>query len=98
MPALFSGMRGVESAQIGLDLWGLSRTAIACGLEGAIRGEGFEPMALDLPGAWRATFAARKRSGIMITLGTPRLSITRTALPEVQQMSDSAFTAAEVFT
>ena len=58
VPALFSGMHGVESAQIGLDLWGLSRTAIACGLEGAIRGEGFAPMALELPGAWRATFAA----------------------------------------
>ncbi len=46
----------------------------------------------------RAMLAARNRSGIMITFGTPRLSITLTALPEVQQMSDSAFTAAEVFT
>ena len=34
----------------------------------------------------------------MITFGTPRLSITLTALPEVQQMSDSALTAADVLT
>ena len=33
-----------------------------------------------------------------MTRGTPRLSMIATALPEVQQMSDSAFTAAEVFT
>jgi len=58
VPALFSGMHGVESAQIGLDLWALSRTAIACGLEGALRGEGFDPMSQDHPGEWRASFAA----------------------------------------
>ena len=33
----------------------------------------------------------------MMTLGTPRLSTTFTALPDVQVMSHSAFTAAEVF-
>ena len=34
----------------------------------------------------------------MITFGTPRLSTIFLALPEVQQMSLSAFTAAEVLT
>ena len=53
---------------------------------------------ITLTPVWRATFAARYWSGIMITSGTPRLSMTLTALPEVQQMSLSAFTAAEVFT
>ena len=33
-----------------------------------------------------------------MTRGTPRLSTTFTALPEVQQMSLSAFTSAEVLT
>jgi hypothetical protein len=46
----------------------------------------------------RATFCARYSSGSMITLGTPRLSTIFLALPEVQQMSLSAFTAADVFT
>src|SRR5260370_15521407 len=45
-----------------------------------------------------ATFSARYSSGNMITSGTPSDSTTRLALPEVQQISDSAFTAAEVFT
>ena len=44
------------------------------------------------------TLRARNSSGIISTSGTPRLSTTRTALPDVQQMSLSAFTAAEVFT
>ena len=43
-------------------------------------------------------FAARNWSGIMMTSSTPRLSMIFTALPEVQQMSDSAFTAADVLT
>ena len=34
----------------------------------------------------------------MMTRSTPSDSTTLSALPEVQQMSDSAFTAAEVFT
>ena len=37
-------------------------------------------------------------SGSMITRGTPSDSMTARALPEVQQMSDSAFTSAEVLT
>ena len=45
-----------------------------------------------------AMFCARYSSGSMMTLSAPRLSTTLRALPEVQQMSDSAFTAAEVFT
>ena len=45
-----------------------------------------------------ATFWARYSSGSMMTFGTPRLSTILRALPEVQQMSLSAFTAAEVLT
>lgn len=36
--------------------------------------------------------------GRLLDRGTPRVSTTALALPEVQQMSDSAFTAAEVLT
>jgi len=49
-----------------------------------------------------ATFWARNSSGIMMTEETPHWaamdSTTSTALEEVQQMSDSAFTSAEVLT
>jgi pyruvate,water dikinase len=58
MPALFTGMRGVESAQIGLDLWGLSRTATREGIADRLREPGFDPRAEDLPGAWQSAFDA----------------------------------------
>ena len=45
-----------------------------------------------------AMFCARYSSGSMITRSTPSDSTTLSALPEVQQMSDSAFTADEVLT
>ncbi len=45
-----------------------------------------------------AMLRARYSSGIMMTLGTPSPSTIFLALPEVQQMSLSAFTAAEVLT
>src|SRR5262245_40232553 len=45
-----------------------------------------------------ATFCAKYSSGNMMTSGTPNDSTIFTALPEVQQISDSAFTAADVFT
>ena len=45
-----------------------------------------------------AMFCARYSSGSMMTRSTPSDSTTLSALPEVQQMSDSAFTAAEVLT
>src|ERR1700748_341062 len=45
-----------------------------------------------------ATYFARYWSGTKITVGTLRLSTTCTALDEVQQMSTSAFTSAEVLT
>ena len=44
------------------------------------------------------TYLARYSSGISSTRGAPRLSTTFTAFDEVQQMSHSAFTAAEVLT
>ncbi|MBI5948968.1 MAG: hypothetical protein HY875_12590 [Chloroflexi bacterium] len=57
VPALFTGMSGVESAQIGLDMWALSRAALAAGLGEAIRHPGFDPAANDLPASWRDAFA-----------------------------------------
>ena len=45
-----------------------------------------------------ATYFARYSSGSMMTRSAPRLSTTWTAFDEVQQMSLSAFTSAEVFT
>ena len=45
-----------------------------------------------------AMFCARYSSGSMITASVPSDSMTLRALPEVQQMSDSAFTAADVLT
>ena len=47
---------------------------------------------------WAAMLRARYSSGSMITRGAPSASTIFLALPEVQQMSDSAFTAAEVLT
>jgi hypothetical protein len=47
---------------------------------------------------WDATHLARYWSGRNITVSAPRLSTTSTALDEVQQMSLSAFTSAEVLT
>ncbi|MGH2628860.1 MAG: PEP/pyruvate-binding domain-containing protein, partial [Anaerolineales bacterium] len=58
MPALFTGMRGVESAQIGLDLWALSRVALREGIDGRLRDPDFDPGASDLPSAWRTAFDA----------------------------------------
>ena len=45
-----------------------------------------------------ATYFARYSSGTMMTRSAPRLSTTCTAFEDVQQMSLSAFTSAEVFT
>jgi pyruvate,water dikinase len=56
MPALFTGMRGVESAQIGLDLWGLSRIALHEGIAGRLRDRAFDPLSPDLPAAWCTAF------------------------------------------
>ncbi len=58
IPALFTGMRGVESAQISLDLWQLSRVALKEGIDGRLRKPSFDPRARDLPAAWRAAFDA----------------------------------------
>src|SRR4051794_34991206 len=45
-----------------------------------------------------ATFWARYSSGIISTRGTRKDSTTFLALPEVQQISEAALTAAEVLT
>src|SRR5262249_26955869 len=47
---------------------------------------------------WEATYRPRYSSGRKITLSTPSDSTTATALADVQQISDSALTAAEVLT
>ena len=55
-PILFTGLQGVESAQIGIDLWGLSRVCLAKGLAARIQSPGFDPLDPSLPAAWRARF------------------------------------------
>lgn len=58
VPTLFTGLHGVESAQIGLDLWELSRVAKRDGIEAQVRGPGFDPRDSSLPKAWREAFGA----------------------------------------
>lgn len=55
-PALFSGMRGVESARIGLDLWDLAIVARNAGLDTALVAGDFDADANDLPDGWRAAW------------------------------------------
>ncbi len=62
MPGLFSGMHGVESAQIGLDIWNLATVARNTGIEGTVLSGEFDPGDSSLPDGWRAawrTFLAR---------------------------------------
>ncbi|MNL84104.1 hypothetical protein D3C87_2119570 [compost metagenome] len=47
---------------------------------------------------WRATFMARYSSGMHSTVSEAKLSTTASTFEEVQQMSVSAFTSAEVLT
>ena len=47
---------------------------------------------------WAATLRARYSSGSMITVSDAERFDDPVALPEVQQMSDSAFTAADELT
>ena len=58
--------------------------------------EPFQAMIFTL--VCEATYFARYWSGTKITLSTPRLSTTCNAFDDVQVMSLSAFTSAEVFT
>lgn len=58
VPTLFTGLRGVESAQIGLDLWNLARIAERGGMGGRLEGEGFDPADPALPEEWRKAYAA----------------------------------------
>lgn len=57
-PSLFAGMRGVESAQIPVDIWKLSRVARDCELGGRLGDDGFDPLAEGLPKSWLAAFQA----------------------------------------
>lgn len=56
IPALFTGMRGIESARIAVDLWELSRVAIRDGLARAMREADFDPRSAALPEGWRRAF------------------------------------------
>lgn len=58
VPLLFSGMRGVESAQISLDLWDLAQAARAAGLADRLAEDGFDPRDTGLPAAWRSAYGA----------------------------------------
>jgi pyruvate,water dikinase len=55
-PVLFTGLHGVESAQIGVDLWELSRTCLAERLAARIQSPGFDPLDPSLPPSWRTRF------------------------------------------
>ena len=61
LPTLFTGLPNVESAQIGIDLWGLSRVAKREGMESRLRAPGFDPNAADLPATWRERYGAFTR-------------------------------------
>ena len=68
-----------------------------------LRREALMHFAMPLPGEHLnirlgGDVLARYSSGNMMTRLTPESLDDRLALPEVQQMSDSAFTAAEVLT
>src|SRR5258708_25068811 len=56
----------------------------------------FQAMILTL--VWEATYFAKYLSGRKITVGASRLSTTCTALDEVQQISTSALTSADLLT
>jgi phosphohistidine swiveling domain-containing protein len=58
VPTLFTGLPGVESARISLDLWELSRTAIETGIAGRLREPGFDPRDPALPARWQERYAA----------------------------------------
>jgi pyruvate,water dikinase len=58
VPTLFTGLRGVESAQIGLDLWNLARIAERGGMRAQLEGDGFDPADPGLPDDWREAYAA----------------------------------------
>ncbi len=55
-PSLFSGMRGVESAQISLDLWDLAQAAKRAGVVERLAEPGFDPKDADLSAEWRTAF------------------------------------------
>lgn len=57
-PILFTGLQGVESAQIGIDLWGLSRVCLAEDLAARIESPGFDALDPSLPTAWHTGFNA----------------------------------------
>ncbi len=58
MPLLFTGLDGVESAEISRGLWEVSRLAFELDLGAALTRPGFDPHDPALPRAWRQTFAA----------------------------------------
>ncbi|MGE5597381.1 MAG: PEP-utilizing enzyme, partial [Hyphomicrobiales bacterium] len=57
LPVLFTGLQGVESAQISLDLWELSRVAVREGLADRLRADDFDPWQEANP-AWHTAFRA----------------------------------------
>jgi len=57
LPVLFTGLQGVESAQISIDLWKLSRIALEAGIADRVRDPNFDPYA-EPNEAWRKGFQA----------------------------------------
>ncbi|MDZ7729482.1 MAG: PEP/pyruvate-binding domain-containing protein [Dehalococcoidia bacterium] len=56
MPTLFGGMRNVESAAIGLDLWNLAVVAKNTGIADRLAEDAFDPEDPTLPDGWRAAW------------------------------------------
>lgn len=57
LPLLFTGLQGVESAQISIDLWKLSRIALEAGIADRLRDPDFNPYA-EPNEKWREGFQA----------------------------------------
>ncbi len=62
IPSLLSGLKNVESARIGIDIWNLSRVALNTGIAGVIRDDSIDPAAGELPPEWRAAFRSFMRA------------------------------------
>lgn len=58
VPTLFTGLPGVESARISLDLWELALVARQTGIAELLRQPGFDPYGPDLPQPWLDRFTA----------------------------------------
>ncbi|MEZ4494166.1 MAG: PEP/pyruvate-binding domain-containing protein [Dehalococcoidia bacterium] len=62
IPTLLTGLKNVESARIGIDIWNLSRVALNTGIGPALRDDSVDPRSEALPPEWRAAFRSFLRA------------------------------------